>query len=501
MLACELSNPNLPDVLSCDLEVDELLPFFNNQSRGIDNLTIVFPASSLQKNIQVEFEPSITLINNPVTLQTVFLCGLNLTWSGLFLFMQHFNIIAIHYPFIIPELPHNLVENPLQGLKMEGCKLVDDIIISDDGGNLILKSKLQNKQRKKIMDGVASMTVKNSHDFVEIEYSISAKDNITSLVLNDGYLSKNDESDVWQFHNMFVSNKTIPNILLIYNWPMLRYLELDLTYLDLTQIITLNKTTPKLDYLQLYLPMNCFPDFLWNFDWNSLSYKLLLVALSTNQNDQSSWNDIDITFEQKIDPSKEHMFQLNFPIITFYDFRPRDVSRKDRDYFANVDLSYLDLWYTSLTLKILIQPGFILKLNMSHNDFKSSIFFGYINPLTVVKSNSEMCVWTSCPSPESSEVRVIDLSFNNLKNFSYINWACETSKRCVHLQELYIHHNALEGQMDLAFIYYGKLNILDASYNQYNHSPKHLLSISKLYFTNNNLTQVGDGIFNAAKLQ
>ena len=509
MLACELFNPKLPDVLSCKLEVDELLPFFNNQSQNIDNLTIVFPASSLQENIQVDFEPSITLINNPVILKTVFLCGLNLTWSGLLVFMQHFNIVQTYYPVIFPQIPHPLVEDDLQGLKLEGCKLVDDIIVSDDGGNLILKSKAQNKQRKKTTDGVdenakdvqqiASMKVKNSYD-LESQYSVSAKDNITSLVLNDGYISKNDENDVWQFHNMFVSNKTIPDILLIDTWPVLRYLELDLTYLDSTQILTLNKTAPKLDYLKLYLPMNLFPDFVWNFDWISLSYQLVVVVVSTNQNGPSSWNDIDISFKQKIDPSKEHRFQFNFPIITFYDFRPRDVLRKDRDYFVDVDLSYLDLWYTSLNLKILIQPGFILRFNMSHNDFDHSSFLGLtISPFIVV-SNYKLCFWTRCPSPELSDVRVLDLSYNNLQNFSYINWACESSKYCG-LHELYIHHNALEGQMNLAFIYFWKLNILDASYNQYTHTPKHLLSISKLYFTNNNLTQVGDGIFNAGMLK
>ena len=61
---------------------------------------------------------------------------------------------------------------------------------------------------------------------------------------------------------------------------MIRYLQLYIHNFNLIHILALNKTVPKLMYLEISVPFSSIPNVVWTFDRDSLPLKTGFVALN-----------------------------------------------------------------------------------------------------------------------------------------------------------------------------------------------------------------------------
>ena len=75
---------------------------------------------------------------------------------------------------------------------------------------------------------------------------------------------------------------TFPRVFQKNMWPELSYLEVAVKHLNLTHILALKETAPKLSYLKLWIPLEKIPGFVWTFDWDSLPWKTGFIAMKEN---------------------------------------------------------------------------------------------------------------------------------------------------------------------------------------------------------------------------
>ena len=103
-------------------------------------------------------------------------------------------------------------------------------------------------------------------------------ENITSLVLHlftqVPYVLP---TSILDSIGIFPETIRIPDVLKDYLWPELEYLELDVTEFNITDMLKLKNTAPKLKYLKLYLNRGTIPEALWTTDWNKLPWKTGII--------------------------------------------------------------------------------------------------------------------------------------------------------------------------------------------------------------------------------
>ena len=194
--------------------------------------------------MQVKFETSSKLLENPSHMETLVLSNLACSWKQLSVLTQHFNMSDSHYPTVrdkndVYNELQSVVSFGTQGLKLLGWSPIDN---SDDEFTV----PLDNDEVGRDDNEPASANVEKLN-LKEYPQPIPGFQTIRSLVYHYGVVEYNIENIPHvKIQNISVQNSTIPGVLQNYLWSELRYLELEITHLNLTHILLLNMSAPSL---------------------------------------------------------------------------------------------------------------------------------------------------------------------------------------------------------------------------------------------------------------
>ena len=212
----------------------------------------------------------------------------------------------------------------------------------------------------------------------------------------------------------------IPAVLQRYIFPLLHYLRLNMRQLNSTQIITLKKTAPKLNYLKLSIPAGNIPDLVWTLDWNSLPWQTGFY--------------VDIYGRRR---------------KTSLDLRGRISSHKISP-ICNVcydETTFIDLSQNRLTsLGYIKSLCSIISLNLSHNSLQNVSLDSHFEMSKVQVLDLSH---NRLHSSYSTHLRYIDLSYN------HIHIVPDTVYMAPNLTVIDLSYNAIT---DWPFIYSNKMN-------------------------------------------
>ena len=355
--------------------------------------------------ISVKFyvKPSQTLLRNPPHVKDIFLGWSPISswsWSQISILMQHFRIVNNSFP--VPTSNQEVVED----LKVFDNKATGLIVLGTTDwtfyGENNINTSLGTSQEGDLLR-------ETSVNQTKLLSALPGMETLNCLVIHSA-------SSVFS---------SFPSVLQQYKWPELRYLELYVKNFNLTLILALNKTAPKLTFLKLHVTPEEIPDILWMFDWKSLPRRIGVIVFQSYSGPVRL--PMDLISSKKTPPINLHI----------------EVEECDMDMSGNglTSLGYI---------QFVLEYG-CLCINLSHNNFKSVSLFSRFQPSSLME-NIEMCV--------------LDLSYNQLcgddSDFLMLTY----------LHELYLDHNSYTrlptyrvGNHTYSIKGLQQLTILDLSHN------------------------------------
>ena len=484
----------------CTLRLDDLIPYFNSPKSSlgirydkrkyvdiaheieINNLR-TSKVAYLRKPIILEFEISPLLIQNPVRLRELTLRYIACSWAQLTVLMQHFYIHGNWYP------------SP--STKQE---VFNDLKVTQT--NTIVHKGLQLQDWFPVDEKIGDDQIVQEYVFESGLTPLIGMEKIDSLVLHLFTRA------IYSQFDLIIQNPTsylfprsttfrIPEVLQNYIWPELKYLELDITDFNITEILKLRDAAPNLKYLKFYFPYGIIPDAVWTIDWNMLPWKTGFIYMAQN----ILLLDL-ISKVIKYDPppihflfrQKYYSFSCNKKKNLFVDLSNNQLTNRDYFHFS-------------------FETEYDLHLNFSNNDFLS---------VNILEKFSFQNIFDQ---RVNIFLRTLDLSHNNLDNTD-ISSSQSDFLNFTEIRELYLHHNQYTylphyqtspwNINTLANL--KELQILDLSHNSIvdyrtsevvslpydcnfiNFNYDEFSQIRELYFQYNELTHLTDYVYQAKHL-
>ena len=362
---------------------------------------------------------------------------------------QHFHIVNSYFPesFDSEDVYSDL--SLIVNFKTQGVKLLAWSLIEED----LDQSNSMSQHLRTSGRGMKHNDSKEETKSTRSLLPLPGMEEVQSLVLQHGIVEDNFmQLPPVKMNNMFVSEDTSLTVLQGYYWPVLRYLELEVTTFNFGDLLLLNNSFPQLTYLKLYIPFRNIPEAVWTFDWETLPWKTGFVAVYIEPS-RSCDEYVELNLQAKITVRK-------MPPIHFYDANERNLhvfcSRYVRMQLAE------DFSMNELTLpgyyQFTFHDSFNISLNFSHNVLTSADIFRRFH--VSKKANYP-------------HIRKLDLSFNKLNNSGKYSSDFLLIRS---LNELYLHHNEYQDFPkypaeieDRQYQYFIKdlteLHVFDMSYN------------------------------------
>ena len=398
-LVCTLNTA--AEISDCTVDLHELMPYFNSTK---DFLVFISEISSdTAEKLQVRFEPSQTLLDEPRTLKEVTLKNLRCSWRQVSILMQHFHINNTHHPVVnsnddVYDDLSSVAKFDTTGLKLLAWSPVSENMTEDN------KTPIKNSDpvRGSSPDTDSDTEVPSGKSL----FPLPGMETVTSLVLHEGIIREKSDTG-WELppimmENMFARRITIPWVLHDYLWPELSYVELEITDFKLTDILALNITVPNLSYLKLYVPFGTIPEMVWTFDWDSLPWRTGFVAVYSELADLCTEN-VELNQANGITSHQ-------IPPIHFYDAVNRYYTCLYVQFHLDIDFSGNGLQSLGF-FQFTFWEDFNIRLNLSNNNlYGCDVFkrFHVINNVIYPKQECDVV----------AKVRLLDLSFNHLNYFS-----------------------------------------------------------------------------------
>ena len=414
-LVCTIST--VPETSDCVWDLQQLVP--HNTIKDF----LVFQAKSLSdtsEKLQVRFEPSQTLLDEPLILQEVTLKNLQCSWRQVYLLMQHFRINNTYHPVV------NSNDDVYNDLTSVARFDTTGLRLLAWSPSVIMNNKITNQISDPVHGSLPDTKSSTEFPLETHLFPLPGMDTVTSLVFHEGIIrEKSDtgrELPPIMMENMFARNITIPWVLQEYLWPELRYVELEVTDFRLVDILVLNTTVPNLNYLKLYIPFGAIPEIVWTFDWDSLPWRTGFVAVYSELADLCTEN-VELNLTHRITSHQ-------IPPIHFYDAVNRYYTCPYIQFHLDIDFSdngMESLGYFQFTF----WEDFNIRLNLSKNNLYGCDVIKRFNVINNVIYPKQEC-------DVVAKVRMLDLSFNYLNYFSMFRTDFLLLKR---LNELHLHHN------------------------------------------------------------
>ena len=445
----------------------------------------------LGQKLEVEFESSTVLMRSPPSIRNLVVRKLQCSWQQLSLLSRHFKVEDSYFPTVSE---NNNVYKDLElvvNFNIEGLQLLTWSLTGEE-----------KTDERNLSTALQSDLTTGTHDTGSPISPMEGMEKIASLILHYGVIEYNGGIfPPVTMLNIFKDNYTVPRALTSHLWPELKYLELEVTDINITHVELLKKVAPKLQYVKLYVTFNNIPDIVWTYDWDSLPWKVGFVAVHADPPDMCDENlDLDL---------RETILFHKIPPIHFYDSVDR--SGTCNNYVKlnlNVDFSRNDLdslGYFQFTFG----EKFTIKLHISHNNLTS---VDLVRRFHVTRHVTSL----SCECEAVAKVRKLDLAFNQLDNSNEPRSDFLLFK---HLKELYLHHNYFTNLPRYRMIRNGlqyefrikdlqELNILHMSHNFLQSSNVNFDELSfdefspikEIYFHNNFFTRMPAFLYKAKYL-
>ena len=519
-LDCAVNHPSILNPSRCRIQLQDVVTHFIFSWQQITAIQFLGPKPGYnQERLVVTFDSAPVLINNPPNVSNVVLQSLRCSWSQISTLVQHFNIVNNRFPKVVDNDDVSIDLGFLAQFDIEGLKLLFWSPVEEDHPSSKIDGREQNETTEPVtrndvttpnrevnenFGNKSQVTVidrpraiSNLPETTELS-PLPAMETLSSLVVHRGNMEENDKGPppVVMSH-MFSENNTIPDVILSYLWPELQFLELEVSYIDISHILKLRTTAPKLRYLKLYVPFEDIPALLWTFDWDLLPWRTGFVVVY--EPTLFCIENLKLDLRAKLNSHE-------IPPVHFYDSGSRYfICFRFVQLDLDVDFSqnYLDsLGYFQFTFG----EDFNIKLNLSNNNLKS---VDVMRRFQVIKNN----VYPKRDCDIVAKVRMLDISHNQLNDSSGM-----TSDFCLltHLNELYMHHNTFKA-LPMCSTYIGanvyhyvirdlkELRTLDLSYNAIEDSEVNFDQLSydefstirEISFRNNFLSKVPDFAYKA----
>ena len=505
------------------------------QNRTIERVMILGPDDeSITGSIYVK--PSKSLLENPAHVSEL---NVNsryapMSWTSILLLMQHFHIVNNKFPQ--PKNDQDVFDGSKDAYKTlvstQGLILAVHTYNEDDPWAAVVHDN-ENRNGSKAEYNKSSQrnhSQKTSHD--DEVLNIQRESSTGQKVDLHGQKTNFIENQTQQLNSLPELKKVnslvfypelypddYPSVLQQYLWPELRYLLIPMKHVNLTQILGLKKTAPKLNYLNIAIHIGDIPEFVWTFDWDSLPWRTGFVFLFYDK----PRNFIG-RFRLNSGSKTKH---ISIPQVHFY-YAFSVLTQISDSQFYNITLKidrhpleqYLDFSYNRLEslgyFQVTLINNMNLGLNFSHNNLQQVDFqkrfhsnASFLNPQ--LKNNF---------SP-----KMLDLSYNNLNdpqvdhNSTFYTSNGSEFLLLPHLQKLYLQHNNFTRLPQYAEYFFSvlaynrktikdlkELQILDMSYNYITEIDPHDLiandfsPLLRVSFKDNSLTSLPSSIYNASYL-
>ena len=304
----------------CTLSLDFLIPYLDT---GITSLEIFGFLTKKSDPIIVEFEESPFLIQNPLPLRGLSFKLVSFSWAQLTVFMQHIYL------------------SPLPTARTHNDTIISlafpSLVAAEFNTSLYLNSWLPFDTK------IEDAHILNEYDSHAGLKPLIGMEKIDFFTLN---LFLPDHP---------VSFK-IPAVLQNYLWPELKYLEIDVTDFNITDILNLRDTAPKLEYLSLNFIVDLVPETVWTIDWNMLPWTTGFSYLSKNYYVVL----LDLANKVTMDVVRHIAFTFSYIV------RPKYCTRR-----RNLFIDFSNNQLTSLeNIHFYCNAHYNIHLNFSHNSLK-----------------------------------------------------------------------------------------------------------------------------------
>ena len=306
----------------CIVQLDDLISYVSNV-RSAKWLFVSHPYP-----ITLKFELSPFLMENLVNAKMVALWNIGCSWTQISVLMQHFRILNGSCPRV-----------------QNNSDVFDDLqndrspLLSIDSG-LLLLDWTPVEDETDIMK-YASGPKYTPDDTLQ---PLPGMETVTCLVI------------VLHPYN-YPIELTLPSVFQDNLWPELLYLQLHGIHFNVSNILKLRETAPRLNYLKVSLTSGIIPDVVWTFDWDSLPWRTGFVYLPPI-------NQIDL--KGKLGINKIPPFKF------LYDIESRLENCPKKNYIQ-VDLSNNAL--TSLEYFVFaFDTNTYTDINLSHNNLTSPCY-------------------------------------------------------------------------------------------------------------------------------
>ena len=406
-----------------------------------------FHTGDSDEKLHIEFLASPDLQHKVYEINKLVLRNLRCSWNHLAILMKQFHIVDNYFPEVYNNDDVYSDLTPVVNFKIQGLQLIswspaDEVIMSKNAISYDARS--------------SSAVSKDPHGISSAESWIKTT---TSLVILHGNVRYyGDRTPPVAIDDIFTNNITLPRILKTNLWPQLKYLELEVTQINVFDMLTLKTTMPKLNYLKLYVPLEGIPEEIWTFDWNLLPWRTGFVAVYTNPSNLCDEH-VKLNLKNKVTVN-------TIPPVNFYDAVDR-YGYCDNYLKLNLDIDFSNNNLSSLGyFQFTFEGNFNIKLNLSHNNLTSVALSNRYNVIRHASYHKRDC-------DVIAKVRMLDLSFNHLHDSSRLSSDFLLLK---HLKELYLDHNYLTKLPKHKTLFHGK---------EYTFRLKHLEELSILHMEHN----------------
>ena len=472
----------------------------------------------------IYIKPSETLLNNPVNIKKVHIFSryIPMSWTNISLLMRHFHIINNTFPQPRTDKVFDELKDPwksvtsIQGLALTLDTYNDDYSWADFGDN---DNDRNGSESEYNINNQTNHSQKTSY----VDELLNYHQMISSTVLNSNLYGGSACVPAKELSSLAelekVSSLTLyPLVLQQYIWSELRFLGIQVKHINLTQILDLKRTAPKLNYLTIAIHIGNIPDFVWTFDWDSLPWRTGFVFLYYHK-------PRNYTKRFRLISGSKTRLTMIPPIHFYYAFSVLMQINAPKLYHNDLQIDrhplnqYLYFSYNQLESLGYFQATLInhmnLYINFSHNNLQEVNFKDRFHSTTPISNQT-----TNNFSP-----KMLDLSYNKLDDPhvdpdpSWYSVGGSDFLLLSHLKEIYLQHNNFTRLPQYSEYYRGilannrksikdlkELRILDMSFNYITKiNPEDLIAddfspLLTVSFNDNLLTILPDSVFKARYL-
>ena len=256
-----------------------------HQNKSIEGAAIVAPMEEPITG-SIYIKPSESLLKNPAYIKRVFVYSIyaGISWTNISLLMQHFHMVSNTFPeprtdqVVFEELkdPWNSATNT-EGLFLALHTYNDDdsFLRNDCEHEFNANYKRNNSKTTSHDDELLNDSQRNFSTGFKSYLHVGNTN--TTEVMDNSMRQFNSLPELDKVNSLVLGLGLYPDdyplVLQQYLWPELRNLLIQVKDVNLTQILDLKRTAPKLNCLSLGFHMGNIPDFVWTFDWDSLPWK------------------------------------------------------------------------------------------------------------------------------------------------------------------------------------------------------------------------------------